>query len=247
MNIRSCASVITLGIGVLRLTTFLAYASPGDGQDATPGNAMNPRAVSSIVERDPEGLGIVEGSRAPSGLLIAPTPLVKEPKKAGGMLYRTTIEFVPVGVTGDKGVAKFREYQDLDSGAYLNNFTVMIEKPASAFHFDAVGGGVARSDQYYGVDVGRYNTWRVRGSFSEIPHVFTSTYRSLWDGTGSGAFTLRGLTPGRDHRRQYDAGEHASRDFVGAGLRPRALPEAGPRTRRPHVACELESLRQLRE
>ncbi len=196
MNIRSCASVITLGIGVLWLTTVLAYASPGAGQDATPGNAMNPRAVSSIVERDPEGLGIVEGSRTPTGLLIAPTPLVKEPNRAGGMLYRMTVEFVPVGVTGDKEVAKFREYQDLDSGAYLNNFTVMIEKPASAFHFDAVGGGVARSDQYYGVDVGRYNTWRVRGSFSEIPHVFTSTYRSLWDGTSSGAFTLRGLRPG---------------------------------------------------
>ena len=63
----------------------------------------------------------------------------------------------------------------------------MLEKPNSAFHFDAVGGGVARSDQYYGVDVGRYNTWRVRGSFSEIPHVFTTTYRSLWDGVGSDA------------------------------------------------------------
>lgn len=196
MKIRSCASVITLGIGVLRLTTSLAYASPGGGQDATPGNAMNPRAVSSIVERDPEGLGIVEGSRTPSGLLIAPTALVKEPKRSGGMLYRMSVEFVPVGVSGDKGVAKFREYQDLDSGAYLNNFMVMIEKPDSAFHFDAVGGGVARSDQYYGVDVGRYNAWRVRGSFSEIPHVFTSTYRSLWDETSSGAFTLRGLRPG---------------------------------------------------
>ena len=40
----------------------------------------------------------------------------------------------------------------------------------------AVGDAVAQNDQYYGVDVGRYNTWRVRGSFSEIPHVFTSTY-----------------------------------------------------------------------
>jgi len=197
MNIRSRVSVVTLGIGVLQLTTSLAYASPGGGQEATPGNAMNPRAVSSIVERDPEGLGIVEGSRTPTGLRIAPTPLVKEPSKtSGGMLYRTTVEFVPVGVSGDKGVAKFREYQDLDSGAYLNNFTLMIEKPSSAFHFDAIGGGVARSDQYYGLDVGKYNTWRVRGSFSEIPHVFTSTYRSLWDGTGSGAFTLRGLRPG---------------------------------------------------
>ena len=124
MKIRSCASVITLGIGVLRLTTSLAHASPGDGQDATPGNALNPRAVSSIVERDPEGLGIAEDSRTPTGLLIAPAPLVKEPSKtAGGLLYRTTVEFGAIGVTGDKEAAKFREYKDLDSGAYLNNFT----------------------------------------------------------------------------------------------------------------------------
>ena len=72
----------------------------------------------------------------------------------------------------------------------------MLEQPKSAFHLDAVGGGVAQDDQYYGVDVGRYNTWRVRGSFSEIPHVFTSTYHSLWDGVGSDVLTLRGLRPG---------------------------------------------------
>jgi hypothetical protein len=197
MRIRSCASVITLGIGVLRLTASLAHAAPGQPQEPTPGNTLNPRAISSIVERDPEGLGIAEGSRTPTGLLIIPAPLVKEPRKtAGGMLYRATVEFVPVGVTGDKDAAKFREYQDLDSGAYLNNFAVMLEKPAGAFHFDAIGGGVARSDQYYLLDTGRYNTWRLRGSFSEIPHLFTSTYRSLWDGTGTSAFALRGLRPG---------------------------------------------------
>ena len=55
---------------------------------------------------------------------------------------------------------------------------------------------MARTDQYYGFDVGRYNTWRVRGSFSETPHVFTSTYRSLWDGVDSGVLTLTGLRPG---------------------------------------------------
>ena len=84
----------------------------------------------------------------------------------------------------------------------------MIEKPKSAFHFDAVGGGVARNDQYYGMDVGRYNTWRVRGSFSETPHVFTSTYRSLWDGVGTSAAHVDGPSPGRHHRREYDPGEH---------------------------------------
>jgi hypothetical protein len=196
MKIRSYASVITLGIGVLRLTASLAHAGPRDGQEVTPGNALNPRAVTSIVERDPEGLGIAEGSRSPTGLLIPGAPLVKEPSKtAGGLLYRATVELGGIALTGDRE-AKFREYKDLDSGAYLNNFTVMFENPKSAFHFDAVGGGVGRSDQYYGLDVGRYNSWRVRGSFSETPHVFTTTYRPLWDGAGRDVLTLRGLRPG---------------------------------------------------
>jgi putative beta-barrel porin MtrB/PioB len=197
MKIRSQISVITLGIGVLWLTTSLAHAAPGGGQEAPPGNALNPRTIPSIVERDPEGLGIAEGSRTPTGLLVPPSPLVKEPSKtSGGLLYRMTVEFGGIAVGGDKEAAKFREYKDLDSGAYLNYFSAMIENPKNAFHLDAVGGGVARNDQYYGVDVGKYNTWRVRGSFSEIPHVFTSTYRSLWDGAGSGLLTLTGLRPG---------------------------------------------------
>ena len=192
MKIRSLASVITLSIAALPWSTSLVHA-----QDATPGNALNPRTVSSIVERDPEGLGIAANSRTPTGLLIPPAPLVREPSKtSSGMLYRGTVEFGAIGVGGDKEAAKFREYKDLESGLYLNNFTFMLEQPKNGFHLDAVGGGVAYSDQYYGVDVGRYNTWQVRGSFSEIPHVFTSTYHSLWDGLGSDTLTLRGLRPG---------------------------------------------------
>ena len=102
MKIRSCASVIALGIGILRLTTSLAYASPGDGQEATPGNAMNPRTVSSVVERDPEGLGIVEHSRSPSGLLTASPLLLNEPlRTSGGLLYRMSVEFSGTGLSGD--------------------------------------------------------------------------------------------------------------------------------------------------
>src|SRR5262245_40651414 len=150
MKIRSYASVITLGLAVL------AHGGPADGQEITPGNALNPRAISSIVERDPEGLGIAEGSRTPTGLLIVPTPRVREPLKTpGGWLYDVFGEFAPIGVAGDDGAAKFREFKDVGSGAYLNNFTVMLEKPSSAFHVDALGGGVPRNDQYYGLDVGR--------------------------------------------------------------------------------------------
>ena len=193
MKIRSHTSVIILGFAV----TTLAHVHPVDGQEITPGNALNPRAISSIVERDPEGLGISEGSRTPTGLLIVPTPLVREPARtSGGLLYRAMVEFAPIGVGGDEAVAKYREYKDLRSGAYLNNFLVMIEKPSNAFHFDALGGGVPYNDQYYGLEVGRYNSWRVRGTFSEIPHFFTTTYRSLWDENPDNPLTLQGLRPG---------------------------------------------------
>ena len=192
MKIRSYASIITLGLGVLRLTTSPAHA----GQEATPGNTLNPRAVSSIVERDPEGLGLAENSRTPSGLRTAAALAVKElSKTAGGVFYRSTVELGGIALTGAR-VAKFREYKGLDNGAYLNNFTVKVENPNNAFHFDGLGGGVAQSDQYYSLDVGRYNSWRVRGSFGETPHVFTTTYRSLDDGLGSDLLTLTGLRPG---------------------------------------------------
>ena len=186
-------AVITLGIS-------LAVAVPGQagaGGQGTPGNAVNPGATTSVLPADPDGIGIVVGSRSPTGLLtIAPTLKNDPVTTSGGWRYRTTVELGGVGLGGDKNAAKFREYKDLDSGAYANTFGVMIEQPKSAFHFDAVGGGVARNDQYYGVDVGKHNTWRVRGSFSETPHVFTSTYRSLWDDAGTGPLRLTGLTAG---------------------------------------------------
>jgi len=186
-------AVITLGIS-------LAVAVPrqaGAGGQGTPGNALNPGATASVVPADPDGIGIVVASRSPTGLLtIAPTLKNDPVTTSGGRRYRATVEFGGVGLGGDKNAAKFREYKDLESGAYANTFGVMIEQPKSAFHFDAVGGGVARNDQYYGVDVGKHNTWRVRGTFSEVPHVFTSTYRSLWDDAGTGPLRLTGLTAG---------------------------------------------------
>ena len=119
--------------------------------------------------------GIVVGSRSPTGLLtVAPTLEKGASTTASGLRYRAKIEFGASGLSGDEHAAKFREYKDLPSGAYPNNFAVMIEKPKSAFHFDGVGGGVTKNDQYYGFDVGKYNTWRVRGSFSEVPHFYAT-------------------------------------------------------------------------
>jgi hypothetical protein len=178
--------VITLGLGF----ALFAPAASAAGQ-GTPGNALNSGATQSGIARDPEGIGILDGSRSPSGFLtIVPTLKPDVITTSGGMRIRASVEFGAVGFDGNKQAAKFREYKDLPSGAYPNNFTLMLEQPANGFHLNAFGGGVTRNDQYYAVDVGRYNTWRVRGTFGETPHVFTSTYRSLWTGVGSSNLTL---------------------------------------------------------
>jgi hypothetical protein len=193
MKTSSPTAVITLGIGLLVVVPRQADA----GGQALPGNALNPGATASAVRADPEGIGIVEASRSPTGLLtIAPT-LKKDPvTTSSGLRYRAHVEFGGVGLGGDDNAAKFREYKDLQSGVYANTFAVMIEQPKNAFHLDAAGGGVGRDDQYYGVDLGRHNTWRIRSSFSETPHVFTSTYRSLWNDAGTSTLRLSGLTAG---------------------------------------------------
>ena len=186
-------SVLTLGVSLL----LAAPARDAAGQQAPPGNALNPRTSASVEPADPEGIGIVVGSRSPTGLLtIAPTLKQTPTTTSSGARYLANFELGAAGFGGDRLAGKYREYKDLDSGAYANNFAVMFEQPKNNFHFDAVGGGLARSDQFYGVDLGGYNRWRVRGYFSETPHVFTSTYRTLWTGLGSDTLTLAGLTPG---------------------------------------------------
>jgi len=194
MKISLQTSIVTLGFSLI----VAAPARVSAGQQGTPpGNALNPGSSAPAVPSDPEGIGIVVGSRSPTGLLtIAPRLETEASTTASGTRYRAKLEFGAASLGGDDQAAKFREYKDLSSGAYPNNFAVMIERPRNAFHFDAVGGGIARTDQYYGVDAGKYNTWRVRGSFSETPHVFTSSYASLWSGVGTSTLTLTGLVPG---------------------------------------------------
>ena len=220
--------------------------SPGDGQDATPGNAMNPRAVSSIVERDPEGLGIAETFAQSYGTAD------RQRAAREGAVEDVGRPALP----HDGRVRRHRSRRRQGCRQVPRIQRPRQRRVPEQLHPDAReaeerlsprrgGGGVGRTDQYYGVDVGRYNTWRVRGWFSETPHVFTSTYRSLWDGVDSAALTLRGPSPGRHHRREYDPGEHAPGDLVRAGLRSRTDPEEEPGPLRPHAACELESLCQL--
>lgn len=194
LRIKTIALCVAAALAQISIT---AHADSGIGVDTTLGNTMNPATVSSIREKDPDGLGQAEFSRSPTGFLNAEPNLLREPARTdSGWLYRGSVEAGAIGVFDDKKNAKFKEYKDLDSGLYLNNFGISAEKPDSATFVEALGGGVANDDQYYGLSFGRYNDWKVKAFYTELPHVFTTTYRNLWNGTGTKNLTLTTLAPG---------------------------------------------------
>ncbi len=118
-------------------------------------------------------------------------------KSASGWEYSGQLEFGVIGGDADERNAQYRTYQDVNNGACVNNFSLQLKKPASGQYVDVTGGGAGHHDQYYGLEFGRYNDWKVKLFYSEIPHVFTDRYKSLWSGIGTGNLTLLpGLTPG---------------------------------------------------
>jgi hypothetical protein len=160
----------------------VAQANSGYGVDTAPGNAMNPAGFPATRPKDADGLGIQEYSRSPSGLMVArpyqliePTLLSKDWQVAGWA------EFGGLMVNGDPGAAKFREYKDVKEGPYLNYLGVQLEKTATALFIDISGGNSGYNDQFASISIGKYNRWKVQTFYRETPHVFTSSYRSLWN------------------------------------------------------------------
>jgi hypothetical protein len=164
-----------------------AVADSAAGNDTVIGNALNPGYPGGPRFVDPEA---DVDDRTPSGLLYDPPSVLRDKKKTGGWSYRGWIEAGGLGGDADEKNALYRMYRDLRNGFYLNNFGLQAEKPDEARFIEAIGGGVGRDDQYYGLQFGRYNDWKVRAFYNETPHTFTTTYRSLWNGVGTGNLTM---------------------------------------------------------
>jgi len=189
--------VVVLGASGAQVTAPVSWADSGLGVDTALGNALNPRSVPGTQIKDPEGMGETQNSRSPSGFLGEEPNLIREPgKSASGWVYKGSAEIGVLGTAGDKDNAKFKEYKDLRSGLYLNSIALEADQPDTAWFFDVKAGGTGRDDSFQSVAFGRYNAWRVRGFYSETPHVFTTTYRNLYEGVGTSNLTLAGLAPG---------------------------------------------------
>lgn len=191
-----CAAALAGCLGLL-ISTTASYADSAVGVGSVLGNSLS-ASTSKTQSFDPAW---TKAKHTPTGQMFSfpfVVPKAEDIKKsASGWEYSGRLEFGVIGGDADERNARYRTYQDPDNGAYLNNFSLQLKQPASGHYLEATGGGAGRDDQYYGLQFGRYNDWKVKLYYSEIPHVFTDRYRSLWSGTGTGNLTLLpGLTAG---------------------------------------------------
>jgi MtrB/PioB family decaheme-associated outer membrane protein len=172
-----------------------AHADSAVGVDTTLGNALSPSYPWVPMPRDHHA---DSDDRTPTGLPYGIPFVVPEAraKTAEGWFYSGLVEFGGIGLSGNKNAALFRQYKDLESGPYLTALLVSADQPSTASFVEGVAGSIGYDDQFYGMRFGRYNAWSVSAFYNETPHVYTTTFRSLWDGVGSADLTLRSLTPG---------------------------------------------------
>ncbi|MDO8264346.1 MAG: MtrB/PioB family outer membrane beta-barrel protein [Gallionella sp.] len=183
MNIRPRRKLLAccISLACAAMAMQQAHADSANGVDTIIGNAFNTGYAGG--QRDAEAM---PSKHTPTGQLYG-VPYARDEAVAGA-----TSGWVEIGILNneaDEKAALFRKYKDPKGGLYLNSFGMEAESDNARF-LDITGGGVGNNDQFYSLTAGRYNDWKVKAFFTETPHVFTSTYRNLWSGTGTANLTL---------------------------------------------------------
>jgi hypothetical protein len=174
-----------------------AYADSAVGVDTAIGNALNPPGRSSMPRPlADEGYDTVR--RSPSGQLygLPPAPPETFYKTNSGWEFIGGVEAGYLGGVANKKNAKYREYKDFKPGAYLDYFELEGFKPDTAHFIQAFGGGLGHEDQFVGLQLGRYNDWKLRTFYNETPHVFSDTFKPVYHNNGTGKPGLNNGTPG---------------------------------------------------
>lgn len=197
MKIRSrvTTAVTCVAAALAAFSAASAHADSAVGVDTTLGNVLSPAYPGEPTLTDPDA---ARDERTPTGRLYKIPYAIPDdrPRTAEGWFYSGAVEIGGLWVTGDKKALTFREHQDLKNGVYVPYFRFEADNPDNAGFVELFGGGVGYDEQFYGARFGRYNDWRIRAFYNETPHLYTTTYRSLWSGVGTDNLTLNTLTPG---------------------------------------------------
>lgn len=180
----------SVGVALAQWGAGSAFADSAVGVDMALGNALNPPGRSA-VPRPMADDGFDTVRHSPSGQLYGlPYDSASELSKTeGGWEYSGGVEAGVLGGDAGNKNALFRKYKDLKNGIALNYFEVEADKNDSAAYMQAFGGGTGQNDQFYGMQYGRYNDWKMKLFYNETSHVFTDTWKSLFSGEGTGNLT----------------------------------------------------------
>lgn len=167
-----------------------------------PGNELNPNGQLMDLQRDPNGLSLLdEITRTPTGLLY-PLPFVNPNLiQAGTGSDWWTSAWINAGGIFSFGPGRksssFQEYGDWVNGLILGSAGFYAENRKSGWYVSGLAEDAGRRDQFYQLTGGLYGVLNAKLFFDEIPHVYSTEARSIWAGIGTGNLVLRdGLVPG---------------------------------------------------
>ena len=181
----------------LRVIAVVLLAGAAPGALADPVIPVNPSTAGSWMDED--GMGTRKpAARTPSGqfydIPLAPVDLEELKTNAAGVRSFGHVEFGVIDVHGEKRQG-YGNFKDLESGAHIESFGYTAEQPDAARYVEMIGSRPGRSDQFYGLQFGRYNDWKLNLYYNETPTVYTSAYRSLWSGLGTDRLTIENNLP----------------------------------------------------
>jgi MtrB/PioB family decaheme-associated outer membrane protein len=127
-----------------------------------------------------------------AALAFVPLAHAAEAGDADDLMQRTSS--VEVGAMYlNKDSAKFGEYSGLDKkGAYAIGNLEMFggDGPDGAFRWKVLGYNLGLDSRSLAAEVGTQGRWRITAGYDEIVRNFSDTYRTMWQGAGTTAFTL---------------------------------------------------------
>jgi hypothetical protein len=190
------------GIAALMLSASASNASTSVLGYGGAGNELNPGGQPMSLPRDEDGLSQLDDvSRTPTGLLYPlpyAYPAMTQSKTDPDWWTTGWLQGGLMGSFGAApGSASFNKYADWHAGPFLASAGFLAENRKTAYYVSGLIENAGRSDQYYQLKTGRYGEFNVTAFFDSIPHVFSTTAKSIWNGAGTNNLTLRdNLIPG---------------------------------------------------
>jgi MtrB/PioB family decaheme-associated outer membrane protein len=191
-----------LGIAVALILSLDAWAQ------SPPGNELNPAGLDNWRVVDERGMTLLQKyrRRSPSGLLY-PFPQAPAPTSAlgGGWTYGGTLQLGTLWDGGGEDEARFERYTEWTDEAFANALSLSVANAEQGYYLDFRSGAIGRDDQFYSLDAGRFGSFRLRGSFTRIPHLFANDAQALFLGEGGDSLRLpSSLTPGDNTEAEID-------------------------------------------